>query len=51
LKADTVAVAHGGTARALMVALGIGTPARVSDLYIEQGVVYLFSNGGVTKYS
>ena len=51
LKADTVAVAHGGTARALMVALGIETPARASDLYIEQGVVYLFSNGGVTKYS
>ena len=51
LRADTVAVAHGGTARALMVALGIETPAGASDLYIEQGVVYLFSNGGVTKYS
>jgi probable phosphoglycerate mutase len=51
LKADTVAVAHGGTARALMVALGIETAACASDLYIEQGVVYLFSNGGVTKYS
>jgi probable phosphoglycerate mutase len=51
LKADPVAVAHGGTARALMVALGIETPARVSDLYIEQGVVYVFDNGGVTKYS
>src|SRR6185369_10233881 len=51
VKSDTVAVAHGGTARALMVALGIETPARVSDLYIEQGVVYLFGNGGVTKYS
>jgi broad specificity phosphatase PhoE len=51
LKADTVAVAHGGTARALMVALGMETSARASDLYIEQGVVYLFSNGGVTKYS
>ena len=51
LQADTVAVAHGGTARALMVALGMETPARASDLYIEQGVVYLFSNGGVTKYS
>jgi broad specificity phosphatase PhoE len=51
LKADTVAVAHGGTARALMVALGIETPARASDLYIEQGVVYVFGNSGVTKYS
>jgi broad specificity phosphatase PhoE len=51
LQADTVAVAHGGTARALMVALGIETPASASDLYIEQGVVYAFGNGGVTKYS
>ena len=50
LQADTVAVAHGGTARALMVALGIETPASASDLYIEQGVVYVFSDGGVTKY-
>jgi broad specificity phosphatase PhoE len=51
LQADTVAVAHGGTARALMVALGIETPARASDLYIEQGVVYVFGDGGVAKYS
>jgi len=51
LQADTVAVAHGGTARALMVALGLETPASASDLYIEQGVVYVFGNGGVTKYS
>jgi probable phosphoglycerate mutase len=50
LQADTVAVAHGGTARALMVALGIETPARASDLYIEQGVVYVFGNSSVTKY-
>jgi broad specificity phosphatase PhoE len=51
LKADTVAVAHGGTARALMVALAIETPASASDLFIEQGVVYVFNDGGVTKYS
>ena len=51
LKGDTVAVAHGGTARALMVALGIETPASASDLFIEQGVVYVFRDGGVTKYS
>jgi broad specificity phosphatase PhoE len=51
LKADTVAVAHGGTARALMVALGIETPASAADLYIEQGVVYVFGDRGVTKYS
>ncbi len=51
LKADTVAVAHGGTARALMVALGFEKPASAADLYIEQGVVYVFDNGGVTKHS
>lgn len=51
LTADTVAVAHGGTARALMVALGIETPASASGLLIEQGVVYVFRDGGVTKYS
>jgi probable phosphoglycerate mutase len=51
LTADTVAVAHGGTARALMVALGLETPASASDLFIEQGVVYVFRDDGVTKYS
>ena len=51
LTADTVAVAHGGTARALMVALGLETPASASDLYIEQGVVYVFGSGRLTKHS
>lgn len=51
LKADTVAVAHGGTARALMVALGVETPASAADLTIEQGVVYVFGAGGLAKYS
>jgi broad specificity phosphatase PhoE len=48
---DTVAVAHGGTARTLMVALGFETPNSAADLYIEQGVVYVFSKGGMQKYS
>jgi probable phosphoglycerate mutase len=51
LTADTVAVAHGGTARALMVALGIETPDSAADLTIEQGAVYVFGAGGLTKYS
>jgi broad specificity phosphatase PhoE len=51
LEADTVAVAHGGTARALMVALGLETPQSAADLPIEQGAVYVFGNGGLTKYS
>jgi probable phosphoglycerate mutase len=51
LQADTVAVAHGGTARALMVALGFETPDSVADLTIEQGAVYVFSADGLQKYS
>jgi probable phosphoglycerate mutase len=51
LQADTVAVAHGGTARALMVALGIETPLSAADLTIEQGAVYVFRDGGLEKYS
>ena len=51
LTGDTVAVAHGGTARALMVALGFETPVSAADLLIEQGAVYVFSDGRLTKYS
>ena len=51
LTVDTVAVAHGGTARALMVVLGIETPASAADLTIEQGAVYVFSDEGLSKYS
>jgi broad specificity phosphatase PhoE len=51
LREDTVAVAHGGTARALMVALGIETPLTAADLTIEQGAVYVFGQDGLNKYS
>jgi probable phosphoglycerate mutase len=51
LLVDTVAVAHGGTARALMVALGIETSASAADLAIEQGAVYVFGDAGLRKYS
>jgi probable phosphoglycerate mutase len=51
LLADTVAVAHGGTMRALMVALGIATPLEAADTPIGQGVVYVFRDGGLRKYS
>jgi broad specificity phosphatase PhoE len=51
LTVDTVAVAHGGTARALMVVLGIETPASAADLTIEQGAVYVFREDGLSKYS
>ncbi|QOZ54489.1 histidine phosphatase family protein [Bradyrhizobium sp. CCBAU 53338] len=51
LRTDTVAVAHGGTCRALMVSLGLETPASAAELYIEQGAVYVFRGGGLEKYS
>lgn len=51
LRADTVTVAHGGTMRALMVALGIATPVEAADTPIGQGVVYVFRDGGMTKYA
>jgi len=51
LTTDTVAVAHGGTARALMVALGFETPESAADLTIEQGAIYVFSDAGLSKYS
>jgi broad specificity phosphatase PhoE len=51
LVTDTVAVAHGGTMRALMVTLGVATPLEAADTPIGQGVVYVFSDGGLRKYS
>ena len=51
LREDTVAVAHGGTARALMVALGIETPLTAAELVIEQGAVYVFGEEGLERYS
>jgi broad specificity phosphatase PhoE len=51
LTADTVVVAHGGTARALMVELGFETSDSAANLTIEQGAVYVFGDGGLVKYS
>ena len=51
LTGDTVAVAHGGTARALMVTLGVQTIAQAADLPIAQGAVYLFGPNGLAKYT
>jgi probable phosphoglycerate mutase len=50
LTSDTVAVAHGGTMRALMVATGVATTLEAADARIEQGVVYVFANGAMAKY-
>jgi probable phosphoglycerate mutase len=51
VRGDTVVVAHGGTARALMVALGFETPESAADLPIAQGAVYVFGDGTLKKYS
>jgi broad specificity phosphatase PhoE len=50
LLVDTVTVAHGGTMRALMVALGIATPSEAAETMIGQGVVYVFADGALTKH-
>ena len=51
LLVDTVTVAHGGTMRALMVALSTATPDEAAETPIGQGVVYVFRDGGLMKYS
>jgi probable phosphoglycerate mutase len=48
---DTVTVAHGGTMRALMVVLGIATEIEAAETPIGQGVVYVFRDGALRKYS
>lgn len=51
LTRDTVAVAHGGTARGLMAHLGIAKPAAAPLVDIAQGVVYVFQGGELTRYA
>jgi probable phosphoglycerate mutase len=51
LTRDTVAAAHGGTARGLMAALGIAKPAAAPLIDIEQGVVYVFAGENLTRYA
>jgi broad specificity phosphatase PhoE len=47
---DTVVAAHGGPMRVLMVITGLARPAKATDLRIEQGVVYVFANGAMSKH-
>jgi probable phosphoglycerate mutase len=51
LSRDTVAVAHGGTARGLMAHLGIAKPAAAPLIDIEQGVVYVFQADQIMRYA
>jgi broad specificity phosphatase PhoE len=51
LERDTVAVAHGGTARGLIAFLGIAKPAAAPLVDIAQGVVYVFQGDRMTRYA
>jgi len=48
---DSVVAAHGGTARGLMVSLGIAPPAEAPLLDIAQGVLYVFEGERLTRYA
>ena len=50
LDGNTVVIAHGGTARALIGVLGITRPAEAPSVDIGQGVVYRFANGSMSRY-
>jgi broad specificity phosphatase PhoE len=51
LSRDTVAVAHGGTARGLIAHLAIAKPAAAPLIDIEQGVVYVFQADQIMRYA
>lgn len=51
LERDTVAVAHGGTLRGLIVQLGIAPPEQAPFLDIAQGVVYVIRPGSISRYA
>ncbi len=50
LDRDTVVTAHGGTARALVAVLRVAAPDEAVHHSIDQGVVYVLSEGRVTRY-
>ncbi len=50
-RTDPVAVAHGGVARTLIVHLGIEPAAAAPVHDIEQGVVYRFAPGKLTRFA
>lgn len=50
LRTSTVAVAHSGTARALMVVLGLQTAREAASLRIEQGAVYVLGEDGLARH-
>ena len=51
LTRDTVAVAHGGTLRGLVVQLGIAAWDNAPFLDVSQGVVYVIQPGSIARYA
>jgi broad specificity phosphatase PhoE len=51
LTRDTVAAAHGGSARGLIAHLKIAQPAAAPLINIAQGVVYVFASGTMSGYA
>jgi broad specificity phosphatase PhoE len=51
LDRDTVAVAHGGTLRGLIVQLGIASKNEAPFLDITQGIVYVIRDGSMTRHA
>ncbi|MGA2125589.1 MAG: histidine phosphatase family protein [Xanthobacteraceae bacterium] len=50
LDRDTIAVAHGGTFRVLLVITGLATPQTAPSEWVTQGAVYRFAGGSVACY-
>jgi len=51
IERDTVVAAHGGTARALIAHLGLAPPQDATHYSVDQGVVYVFAGGRLTRYA
>jgi probable phosphoglycerate mutase len=51
LTRDTVAVAHGGTFRGLIVQLGLASEQEAPFLDVAQGVVYAIQRGSMARYA
>src|SRR5262249_49928855 len=51
LERDTVVAARGGRARVLIAHLGRAPPQDAAQYSIDQGVVYLFAEKGLTRYA
>ena len=50
LTSDVVVAAHGGGVRALMALFEILPEEQATHAQIEQGVVYVFAEGGLSRY-